>query len=85
MQAKWEWADNSNSSRWGRRQQVYRILKTYNNTPTTLDFDNGFPVVVTRNKVRGQGRSLHLRYYSEDGKDFDLYGWATNYSIETAP
>ena len=85
MQAKWEWADNSNSSRWGRRQQVYRILKTYNNTPTTLDFDNGFPVVVTRNKVRGQGRSLHLRYDSEDGKDFDLYGWATNYSIETAP
>jgi len=80
MQARWDWADNSNSSKWGRRQQVYRILKDYDNTPTSLDFDNGFPVTVTRNKVRGSGRALHLYFDSEDGKDFDIYGWAVHFS-----
>lgn len=83
MQAKWDYADNSNSSKWGRKQQCYRILKEYDNTPTSLDFDNGFPVVMTRNKVRGKGRALHIRFESESGKDFDLYGWAIRYMTNT--
>jgi len=83
MQAKWDYADHSNSSKWGRSQQVYRILQGYDKTPDSTDFDNGFPVTMTRNKVRGKGRSLHLRFESEDGKDFDLYGWSLRYSINT--
>jgi hypothetical protein len=80
MQARWDWADHSNSSKYGRRQQIYRILKDYDNTPGSLDFDNGFPVTVTRNKVRGSGRALHLYFDSEAGKDFDVYGWAVHFS-----
>jgi len=83
MQAKWDYADHSNSSKWGRSQQCYRILQGYDKTPDSLDFDNGFPVTMTRNKVRGKGRSLHLRFEAEDGKDFDLYGWSLRYSINT--
>ena len=80
MQARWDFADNSNSSKFGRRQQVYRILKDYDKTPTSLDFNSGFPVTITRNKVRGSGKALHLFFDSEDGKDFDIFGWAVHYS-----
>ncbi len=48
------------------------------------DFDNGFPVTITKNKVRGQGKALRLRFESEEGKDFDLLGWAINFSGATA-
>lgn len=86
VQARWQWADNSNSSRFGRTQQVYRRRVTYNDTANgNLDFDDGFPVVVSRLKIRGGGQSVHFRYLSETGKDFNLFGWAVVYSATTQP
>ena len=86
MQARWQWADNSNSSRFGRTQQIYKRATTYDDTANSnLDFDDGFPVVVSRLKVRGGGQSLHLRFEAESGKDFNLYGWAVIYSATTQP
>jgi len=49
-----------------------------------VDFDSGFPVTITKNKVRGNGKALRLRFESESGKDFDLLGWAINFSGNTA-
>ena len=85
MQSRWDWSDHSNSSRFGTRQQVYRILKTYDPTPAALDFDSGLPVIVTRNKVRGHGKALHLRFESQEGKDFNMYGFHVHYNANTAP
>jgi hypothetical protein len=84
LQPRWDFADHSNSSKFGRRQQIYRILKDYDKTPTSLDFNSGFPVTTTKNKVRGKGRALTLRFESESGKDFDIYGWAVQFSDNAA-
>ena len=82
MQPRWDFADHSNSSKFGRRQQIYRLgPRQYDDTTNgNLDFDSGFPVTVNRVKVRGRGRALHLYFDSESGKDFDLYGWAIHFS-----
>jgi hypothetical protein len=80
MQARWDFSDNSNSGKFSTRQQVYRILKTYNPTPAAFDFDSGYPVTVTRNKVRGTGKALHLYFDSQAGFDFDMYGWAVQFA-----
>lgn len=54
-------------------------------TPSSgTDFDSGFPITITKNKVRGSGKALRLRFESETGKDFDLLGWAINFSGATA-
>jgi|DEB0MinimDraft_12_1074336.scaffolds.fasta_scaffold00237_6 hypothetical protein len=80
MQARWDFSDNSNSGKFSTRQQVYRILKTYNPTPAALDFNSGYPVTVTRNKVRGTGKALHLYFDSQAGFDFDMFGWAIQFA-----
>jgi hypothetical protein len=80
MQARWDFADHGNSGKYGRKAQVYRLLKPYDNTPA-LDYDDGKPVVITRNKVRGKGRALHLHFSSEQGKDFNVYGWAVQSAV----
>ncbi len=86
MQARWQWSDNSNAHKFGRTQQIYRRGRTYDDTANAnLDFDDGFPVVVTRNKIRGGGQSLHLRFTSQAGKDFDIYGWAVVFAATTRP
>ena len=45
-----------------------------------------FPVVVTKNKIRGIGRALQFRFEcSEIGKNFDLLGWSVQYGIGQVP
>jgi hypothetical protein len=82
MQAKWEWSDSSNSHKWSPKIQVYKFRRTY--TPASgTDYDSGFPVTATRNKIRGSGRALRLRFESQEGKDFDILGWAISFSGNT--
>lgn len=82
MQARWDWTDNSVATKWGTAQQVYRHSRMF--TPsTTSSYEDGFPIVVTRNKVRGRGRSLHLKFTAGAGKNAHLIGWATNYAVLT--
>lgn len=82
MQARWNWTDNAVATNWGTAQQVYRHQRMF--TPsTTTSYEDGYPIVVTRNKVRGRGRSLHLKFTAGAGKNAHLIGWATNYAVLT--
>lgn len=80
MQARWDWSDNSSAGKWGTAQQVYRHPRMYLPTGPDDTFDDGQPVVVSRNKVRGRGRSLHLKFTAGVGKNAWLIGWTTNYT-----
>jgi len=80
LQARWDWADHSNSGKWGSEQQIYRLKRLYTPTGTLPEsFDNGFPITSTKNKLRGVGRSSHLKFTSETGKDMHLLGWQIEY------
>ena len=84
MQARWNWADHANSGKFSDAKQVYRFKREYAPGISGDPFNNGEPVVVTRNKVRGTGKVIHLRFYTEAGKDSHLLGWATMLDIDQA-
>ena len=79
MQSRFDWSDNSASGKWGTAQQVYRIRKIYIPVDVNDTYDNGEPVNVAKVKVRGQGRSLHLKFTGVAGKDASLLGWSILY------
>ena len=75
MRGKWEFSDNAISNKWGAQQQIYRIKRLF------LDdveggFENGYPLVIAKSKVRGRGKALQLRFDCESGKDMQLAGWS---------
>lgn len=77
FQVKWDWASTSNSNKWSSKIQVYRHRRTPQFTDDDLTFDTGFPIVVSKNKVRGNGKAIQFRFESDKiGNDFDLLGWA---------
>lgn len=79
MQAQWGFADSSTSNKFGPEQQVYKLLRNY--TPVAEpDYDYGFDVITTRNKVRGRGRALSLLFKTDPGKDLKLLGWDTTHT-----
>jgi hypothetical protein len=86
LQVKWDWSDSQISNRWSTKQQVYRLLRVPVFDEDNLTFDNGHPVIITRNKVRGHGKAIQFRFENESiGSDFDLLGWAVPYSGNTSP
>lgn len=77
VQAQWNWANSANSGKWGTQFQAYKLLRNYIPSGPADPFDYGDKVIVTKNKIRGSGKTLSLKIESESGKDMVLLGWAT--------
>jgi hypothetical protein len=86
MQVKWDWSNSQISNKWSSQYEVYRHTRFPTFIEEDLTFDSGYPIVVTRHKVRGSGRAIQFRFEgSERGKDFDLLGWAVSFTGNTEP
>jgi hypothetical protein len=76
VQAQWNWTNSAASGKWGTQFQAYRLTRNYIPSGSSDDFDYGEHVIVTKNKLRGSGKSLSLKIQSEAGKDMKILGWA---------
>jgi hypothetical protein len=76
VKAQWNWANSAAGGKWGNEFQAYRLNRFF--TPVDVDDvnDTGDSVIVTKNKVRGSGKTISLLISSEEGKDMKLLGWA---------
>jgi hypothetical protein len=68
VQARWGWTDDSLSGKWTTQREAYRVLRS----------NEGETMVVTRNSIRGSGKSVAFRFSSSPGKAMRLYGWEFN-------
>ena len=81
VQAQWNWTDSANSGRWGTQFQAYKLLRNYIPANASDPFDYGEKLIVTKNKLRGSGKTLSLYIRSEEGKDMKLQGWGTPVTV----
>lgn len=81
VQARWDWSNTNKTSKWGREFQAYRYRQLYIPQNVDDDYDNGFLTVVTRNKLRGNGKVLSLKFRTEPYRNFHLYGWSMLFSV----
>lgn len=79
LTAYWDWTDDAVTGKIGSQNQTYRHVRSF--VPSATDDETGYPVVVTRNKVRGRGRVLQLRFDGEATKDSHILGFTTNYKV----
>jgi hypothetical protein len=85
VQAQWNWANSANSGKWGNQFQAYRLLRNYIPTGDTDLFDYGDAVIVTKNKLRGSGKTISLKIQSEAGKDMQILGWGVTATATSKP
>ncbi len=85
MKGYWDWATDSTpfeqeTNKITSQQEVYRHRRAF--VPTSVNDLDGYTVVVTRNKLRGRGRALQLRFDAgDDLKDSHLLGFTINYKV----
>lgn len=83
MTTKWDWARSASSNRWSPTVEVYRERNRPNNSTADL---TAFEVVTSKNKVRGNGKSIQFRFgTSQRGKNFELLGWSVAFIGNTQP
>lgn len=75
IQSRWDFSNSSVSGKWGTQFQAYRLRRPYFPSGEGDTFDYGWEVITTKNRLRGSGRALSLRFDTEPGKDFYLLGW----------
>lgn len=81
---KWHWSDSPTSGRWSDPEQLYKFKQLYVSDETDT-FNYGYNILEARSNLRGNGRALSIRFYSESGKDFRLLGWAIPFTGVTSP
>ncbi len=74
MQTRWDFTDSADTGKWDAGQEVYRHTRMF--IPNGTSFDDGYPVVITKNKVRGRGRALQLKFTADPDYDMRLIGWS---------
>lgn len=77
MTTRWHFSDNSITGKWSTTQELYRHRRVY--IPPSLPaatFDDGYPVVIVKHKMRGRGNAFQIKFESTVGKDFKLIGWS---------
>lgn len=76
LQARWDWADSATSGKWSTPREVYRHRRVFLPPVPSTSFDDGYPVVVTKNKIRGRGKALHLKFTAGTSTDCQILGWS---------
>ena len=85
VQAQWGWSNSAANGKWGKEFQAYRILRNYTPSGAADAYDSGESMVVTKNKLRGSGKSISLYIKSEQGKDMKLLGWGHPVTMLSTP
>jgi len=83
LKGKFDFAVSANTGLWTTEKEVWLFNTARLNKAGGVEADYGYSVIETRNKVRGRGKALQLRFESTDGKDFELLGWGVPFEAET--
>jgi hypothetical protein len=77
VQSQWDWHNSDDNAKWGTEFEAYRFLLPQPIAPASGDpFTYGATVITTKNKLRGRGKALSLKFTASTGKDLQLLGWA---------
>ena len=85
MSIKWSWADTAASNKWSTPREVYRYRRFYQPVDVNDSLDYGQAVITSKNRVRGRGQALRMRFENTPGKNFHLLGWHTYYNGNANP
>ena len=83
IQARWDYADTDAGNLFGDSFEAYRYNRLFIPSGPADTFDYGQSVITTKNKLRGRGRALTLRFSTSASKDCRLLGWGLGFEIET--
>lgn len=81
----WDFSNHANSGKISTPFQIYRLNRWYVPADTSDEFNYGQSVISTKNKLRGRGRALSLKFSTEPGKNCIIHGWGILFTGNSSP
>jgi hypothetical protein len=78
LEARWDFTDSSFANKWSAPIQVYRQPRPFLALANS-DFEDGYPLVISKNKIRGRGKAVQFKFSSVEGKDMQIVGWSATF------
>jgi len=75
MRCRWDFSNTINSNKWSPIQQVYRYPRAQYVVNSSDQYDSGYEVITTKNKIRGSGKAFSLYLETEPLFDCRVLGW----------
>lgn len=76
FRCQWNFANTVNSKQWTPLMQAYRYRKAHWAPAPLAEYDTGYEVITSKNKVRGRGKAFALYFETEPEKDCRVLGWS---------
>lgn len=76
---QFQWSNDAGSNQWTTPMQYYKLKNPY--YPGGGSIAEGHYVVETKNKVRGSGKVLSIKFATEPGKHCVIYGWSVTFGV----
>ena len=81
LSPRWDFSKDPATGDFGRPMPVSKPRRPYAPDGTSGSYSGGYDVIVSRNKVRGWGKVLQLKYEGSPGKDMHILGFSIHYNI----
>ena len=75
LQTRWAFSTSSNTGKYGKEQEIYRLGRLYVPSDSNDTADAGYEIISTKTKIRGKGKAVRFMFKSSTGKDFQLVAW----------
>lgn len=75
MQVRWAFTDTAAGNKWSDEAEVYRYVRPFLVSESS-GLNDGQPLVITKNKVRGRGKAVQFKFSAHEDKDMQIVGWS---------
>lgn len=81
VQAQWDFTNLVTSGRWTTPYQAYRHRRPYIPTDISDTYNDGYYIVESKNRIRGNGTVLSFLFTTEPNKHCEILGWSCTIGV----
>jgi hypothetical protein len=74
LQTRWDYTDNALTGKWSSDVELYRYNRVFL-SQISSSLTTGYPLIITKNKIRGSGKALQMKFEAPSNKQMHIYGW----------
>ena len=75
LQVRWDFTSSAVANKWSTEEEVYRHRRYFIHDVPATTYEDGYPLVISKSKVRGRGKAVQFKFSAEPEYDMQIVGW----------
>ena len=75
LQVRWDFTGSAVANKWSTEEQIYRHPRYFMHDVPASTYEDGYPLIISKSKVRGRGKAVQFKFSAEPEYDMQIVGW----------